>query len=200
MARYTGPKHRLCRREGVRMCNAKKCPLDRKGAQPPGQHGRKFAGRISDYGVQLREKQKVKRIYGVMEKQFRRYYNQALKDESNTGLKLLQLLETRLDNVIFRSQLAPSRRTARQLINHGHVLVDGQKVNIPSYQVKPDQIVTLKDKSLKLPRVIEALEGKEKPPSWIKRKATVSKLDRLPDRDDISQDINEQLIIEFYSR
>lgn len=200
MARYAGPKHRLCRREGVRMCESKKCPLDRKGAQPPGQHGKKFGGRVSDYGVQLREKQKVKRIYGVLEKQFRRYYNQAIKDESNTGLKLLQLLETRLDNLVFRAQLAPSRRTARQLVNHGHVLVDGKKVNIPSFQVSPDQTITLKPKSLKIPDVIEALENKDKPPVWIKRKATVSKLERLPAREDLSQEINEQLIIEFYSR
>lgn len=200
MAKYTGPRHRLCRREGVRMCNAKKCPLDRKGAQPPGQHGRKFAGRVSDYGTQLREKQKVKRIYGVLEKQFRRYYNQALKTESNTGLRLLQLLETRLDNIVFRSQFAPSRRTARQLVNHGHVLVDGQKVTIPSFQLKPGQTITLKPKTLKLDLVTDSLNSKDKPPTWIKRKATVSQLDRLPDRDDLSQDINEQLIIEFYSR
>lgn len=200
MAKYTGPRHRLCRREGVRMCNAKKCPLDRKGAQPPGQHGRKFAGRVSDYGTQLREKQKVKRIYGVLEKRFRRYYNQALKTESNTGLRLLQLLETRLDNIVFRSQFAPSRRTARQLVNHGHVLVDGQKVTIPSFQLKPGQTITIKPKTLKLDLVTESLNSKDKPPAWIKRKATVSQLDRLPDRDDLSQDINEQLIIEFYSR
>lgn len=200
MAKYTGPKHRLCRREGVRMCNSKKCPLDRKGAQPPGQHGRKFAGRVSDYGVQLREKQKVKRIYGVLEQQFRRYYNQALKAESNTGLKLLQLLETRLDNLVYRSQFAPSRRTARQLVSHGHVLVDGRKLNIPSYQIKPGQTITLKPKTLKLPLINETLEGKDKPPSWIKRKAVVSQLVRFPERDDLSQDINEQLIIEFYSR
>lgn len=200
MAKYTGPRHRLCRREGVRMCNAKKCPLDRKGAQPPGQHGRKFAGRVSGYGTQLREKQKVKRIYGVLEKQFRRYYNRALKTESNTGLRLLQLLETRLDNIVFRSQFAPSRRTARQLVNHGHVLVDGQKVTIPSFQLKPGQTITLKPKTLKLDLVTDSLNSKDKPPTWIKRKATVSQLDRLPDRDDLSQDINEQLIIEFYSR
>ncbi len=182
------------------MCNAKKCPLDRKGAQPPGQHGRKFAGRVSGYGTQLREKQKVKRIYGVLEKQFRRYYNRALKTESNTGLRLLQLLETRLDNIVFRSQFAPSRRTARQLVNHGHVLVDGQKVTIPSFQLKPGQTITLKPKTLKLDLVTDSLNSKDKPPTWIKRKATVSQLDRLPDRDDLSQDINEQLIIEFYSR
>lgn len=182
------------------MCNAKKCPLDKKGAQAPGQHGRKFASRLSDYGVQLREKQKVKRIYGVLEKQFRGYYNTALKDEANTGLRLLQLLESRLDNLVFRSQFAPSRRTARQLVSHGHVLVDGKKVNIPAYRVKPGQVVSLKAKTLKLPVVVESLEGKDKPPSWIKRKAAVSQLDHLPERDELSQDINEQLIIEFYSR
>ena len=200
MARYTGPKHRLCRREGVRMCNAKKCPLDKKGAQPPGQHGRKFGGRISDYGVQLREKQKVKRIYGVLEKQFRRYYTEALKDEANTGLRLLQLLETRLDNLVFRSQLAPTRRLARQLVSHGHVLVDDKKVDTPSYRVKPGQIFTLKPKALKLPEIIESLEGKDKPPVWLQRKAVIAQMDRLPEREDIGQYINEQLIIDFYSR
>ncbi len=200
MARYSGPKHRLCRREGVRMCNAKKCPLDRKGSQPPGQHGRKFSGHVSDYGVQLREKQKVKRIYGVLEKQFRRYYSQALKDEANTGLRLLQLLETRLDNIVFLSRFATTRRAARQLVNHGHVLVDDHKVDTPSYKVSPGQTITLKTKTFKLPIVTEATEGKEKPPVWIKKKATVVKVDHLPDRDDISRDINEQLIIEFYSR
>ena len=200
MARYTGPQHRLCRREGVRMCNAKKCPLDRKGAQPPGQHGRKFGGRISDYGIQLREKQKVKRIYGVLEKQFRRYYSEALKDEANTGLLLLQSLESRLDNLVFRSQLAPTRRAARQLVNHGNVIIDGDKINIPSYRVTPGQTITLKPKALKIPYVIESLESDEKLPSWIKRKAAVAKLDRLPDRDDLDSEINEQLIIEFYSR
>lgn len=200
MARYSGPKHRLCRREGVRMCNAKKCPLDKKGAQPPGQHGRKFGGRISDYGVQLREKQKVKRIYGVLEKQFRRYYTEARKDEANTGLRILQLLETRLDNVVFRSQFAPTRRLARQLVSHGHVLVDDKKVDTPSYQIKPGQTLTLKPKAQKLKEVVEAMDTKDKPPVWLKRKATVAQMDRLPEREDLSQDINEQLIIEFYSR
>jgi small subunit ribosomal protein S4 len=200
MARYTGPKHRLCRREGVRLCNSKKCPLDKKGAQPPGQHGRKFTGRISDYGKQLREKQKVKRMYGVLEKQFRKYYQEALKDEANTGFRLLQILESRLDNVVFRSNLAPSRRTARQIVNHGHVLVDGKKVSIPSYTVKPGSIVALTDKIIKSPAIAEVLDAKLSSPNWIKKKASVSKVEALPERDDIDQSINEQLIIEFYSR
>src|SRR3972149_7386325 len=147
MARYTGPKHRLCRREGVRMCNAAKCPLDKKGSQAPGQHGKKMNRRLSDYGKQLREKQKTKRMFGVMERQFHKYYNDAARFPGNTGVRLLQLLETRLDNVIYRSGFISTRPAARQLVNHGHILVDGKKVRIPSYQVRSGQTITLKPKT-----------------------------------------------------
>ncbi len=202
MARYTGSIHKLCRREGVRLCNAKKCPLDKQGAQPPGQHGKKYQRRMSDYGVQLREKQKVKRIYGVLEKQFKRYYKKALKNPANTGLRLLQLLETRLDNVVFRANLAPTRRMARQLVSHGHVKVDDQKVDIPSYQVKPGEIITVKDKVMNIPAVQELHEEEDKlqHPSWLQRKATLVKIKSLPSREEIADHIDEQLIIEYYSR
>lgn len=202
MARYTGSIHKLCRREGIRLCNAKKCPLDKKGAQPPGQHGKKFQGRLSDYGQQLREKQKTKRIYGVLEKQFKRYYQNALQKSTNTGLRLLQTLETRLDNVVFRANLAPTRPMARQLVNHGHVMVDGEKVDIPSYQVKPGQVITVKDKVLEIPAVKQLQEEKDKlkHPSWLKRQATSVKILKQPPREEIAEHIDEQLIIEYYSR
>lgn len=202
MARYTGPKHRLCRREGVRLCNAAKCPLDKNGAQPPGQHGKKMGGgkRLSDYGKQLREKQKTKRMYGLMEKQFHKYYVEAERSPGNTGIRLLQLLESRLDNIVYRSGFITTRPAARQLVSHGSVLVDGKKVNIPSYLLKPGQVVTLKPKALALDIVKKTLEEKSDLPEWLKKKATVVKVERLPERAEIDSGINEQLIIEFYSR
>jgi small subunit ribosomal protein S4 len=156
--------------------------------------------RQSDYGKQLREKQKTKRIYGLMERQFRKYYDEASRSTGNTGIRLLQLLEQRLDNIVFRGGFISTRPAARQLVSHGHVLVDGKKVNIPSYQLKPGQTVTVKTKTLKNAEVSKHLEEKVNPPSWLKRKAAVVKLDRLPDREEIDSGINEQLIIEFYSR
>lgn len=200
MARYTGPKHKLCRREGVRMCNALKCPLDKKGAQVPGQHGKKMSGRLSDYGKQLREKQKTKRTYGMLEKQFRRYYDEASRTPGNTGVKLLQLLETRLDNVVYRAGFAQTRTAARQFVTHGHVIVDGKKISIPSYHVKPGQTITLKTKTLALESVKKLLEERTDTPPWMKKKATVAMFDRLPERSELDSGINEQLIIEFYSR
>ncbi len=200
MARYTGPKHRLCRREGVRMCNAAKCPLDKKGSQAPGQHGKKMNRRLSDYGKQLREKQKTKRMFGVMERQFHKYYNDAARFPGNTGVRLLQLLETRLDNVIYRSGFISTRPAARQLVNHGHILVDGKKVSIPSYQVRSGQTITLTPKTLSNEQIKTRLEEKVALPAWLKRKAAVVKMDRLPTREEIDSGINEQLIIEFYSR
>jgi small subunit ribosomal protein S4 len=200
MARYTGPKHRLCRREGVRMCNAAKCPLDKKGAQAPGQHGKKMSRRQSDFGKQLREKQKTKRMYGLMERQFHNYYVDAARTPGNTGIRLLQILESRLDNIVYRSGFIATRPAARQLVSHGHVLIDGKKVDIPSYQLKPGQTVTLKTKALTNEQIKKHLEEKATVPSWLKRKAAVVKMDRLPTREEIDSGINEQLIIEFYSR
>jgi small subunit ribosomal protein S4 len=206
MARYIDPKCRLCRREGTKLylkgdrCFTPKCPIEKRGAQPPGQHGKKRVRRLSDYGIHLREKQKVKRTYGVLEKQFRNYYKEAMKSSSNTGEKLLQLLESRLDNTVFRLGLVSSRSLARQLVNHGHVKVDNKKVSIPSYLVKPSETISLSNKGAKLKFVKDSLEKKTAPAKWLVRKAMVGKVERLPLRDELDDSIRENLIIEFYSR
>jgi len=207
MAKYKDAKCRLCRREGVKLflkgerCYSPKCPIERKGAVPPGEHGSKRQRRLSNYGQQLREKQKVKRIYGVLERSFRRYFKEARRVKEATGKMLLQILESRLDNVVFRLGLTPSRSVARQIVRHGFVLVDGQKVNLPSYQVKPEQIVTLTTEGLKLKQVKDSLIEKERIiPKWLQRKAAVGKIKRLPEREEIEVDINEDLIVEYYSR
>ena len=206
MARYTDSKCRLCRREGTKLflkgarCFTTKCPIERRGAQPPGQHGKKRHRRLSDYGIHLREKQKVKRTYGVLERQFRNYFKEALKSSGNTGERLLQLLESRLDNTVFRLGLVSSRSLARQLVNHGHVKVDNKKVSIPSYLTKPGQTITLSNKGSKLKFVQEALEQKVSPAKWLSRKTLVGKVDRLPQREELDDSIRENLIIEFYSR
>ncbi len=206
MARYTEAKCRLCRREKTKLflkgerCFSSKCPLEKKGAVPPGQHGLKSSSRLSDFGKQLREKQKVKRIYGISEKQLKNYFLKAIRVRQATGEVLLQMLESRLDNVIYRLGWVSSRNLARQLVSHKHVLVDGKKVNIPSYQLKPSQIVSLDKKALELSAVKKALEEKSKTPDWLKRKAAVGQMVRLPKREEIESDIDEQLIVEFYSR
>ncbi len=200
MARYTGPKHRLCRREGMKLCNSPKCPVEKKGFQAPGQHGKKFSRTSSDFGKQLREKQKTKRLYGVLEKQFRRYYEEATKSPANTGIRLLQLLETRLDNIVYTSGFVTTRPAARQLVAHGNVLVDNKRVNVPSYKVSPEQVITLSSKALQNALIKQSLEAKKEIPGWLKRKAAVVQVARLPKRDEIESGINEQLIIEYYSR
>jgi len=207
MARYTDSKCRLCRREGIKLflkgerCYSPKCPIERKGAVIPGQHGQKRRRRISDYAKQLREKQKTKRFYGVLERQFRNYLKKAAKNKEATGEVLLQLLESRLDNVVFRLGLTPSRSVARQLVSHGHVLVDGERVNVSSYQIKPGQVVALAPKGLEIDLVKKSLAEKaRKIPAWLERKAAVGKMARLPKREEIDIDIDEHLILEFYSR
>jgi len=207
MARYLDSKCRLCRREGTKLflkgerCFSPKCPLEKKGAVAPGQHGLKMRRRLSEYGVQLREKQKAKRTYGVLERQFRRYFKKAFKKRGVTGEALLQLLELRLDNVVYRLGLVPSRSVARQLVRHGHILVDGKKVDIPSYQVKPGQVINLNPKAMKIEVVKKSLAEKKKEiPSWLQKKAAVGKIIRLPTREEIGADIAEQLIVEYYSR
>lgn len=207
MARYTDAKCRLCRREGVKLflkgerCYSPKCPIERKGAVVPGQHGQKRRARLSDFSRQLREKQKTKRLYGILEKQFKSYFKKASKDKVATGEKLLQFLESRLDNVVYRLSFVPSRSVARQLVAHGHILVDGRKVDIPSYQLKPGQIVTLTPKGLKMNQVEKSLAEKDrKIPAWLERKAAAGKIVRLPKRDEMDIDIDEHLIVEFYSR
>jgi len=207
MARYLDSKCRLCRREGTKLflkgerCFSPKCPLEKKGAVAPGQHGLKMRRRLSEYGVQLREKQKAKRTYGVLERQFRRYFKKAFKKRGVTGEALLQLLESRLDNVVYRLGFVPSRSVARQLVRHGHILVDGKKVDIPSYQVKPGQVINLNPKAMKIEVVKKSLAEKKKEiPSWLQKKAAVGKIIRLPTREEIGADIAEQLIVEYYSR
>lgn len=199
MARYTGAKDRLSRREGF--------DLFGKGAKltrltvPPGVHGPKGTRRLSQYGRQLREKQKMKRLYGVLERQFKRYVAKALKSKVNTADKLLSLLERRLDNVVFRLGFAPSRPAARQLVSHRHILVSGKKVNIPSYQVKVGETISLTATAMEVPAVKKLLEIKEpKVPGWLQRKAAVGKVKRQPVTDDVSEPISTQDIVEFYSR
>jgi small subunit ribosomal protein S4 len=201
MARYTGPKDRLSRREGFDLFNAG-AKLTRL-AVVPGVHGPKgYRGKVSQYGKQLREKQKVRRMYGLLEKQFRRYVEEAQRKRGNTGEAILALLERRLDNTVYRLKLAPSRPAARQLVSHRHVLVDGKKVNIPSYRVKIGETITLTAKALELPsvRVLAKLEADTKLASWITRKGPAGKVVADPKREDIPEAITEQDIVEFYSR
>ena len=201
MARYTGPRHKACRRARTPLCQSKKCPVDRR-PYPPGQHGR---GRIreSDYLIQLREKQKLRTMYGVLERQFRRYYHEAARRPGITGDNLLQLLEQRLDNVVWRSGLTATRPQARQLVNHGHFLVNGKKVDIPSYQVRPGDVVTVKERSQNIIVVQHAVDTQDRVvPDWMQvdpgeRKVVVKD---HPRRDQIDTAINEQLIVELYSK
>lgn len=206
MARYTGPKFRLDRREGVNLflkgqrSAGGKHPLQKKGAVPPGQHGQKnLYKKISDYGKQLREKQKAKRMYGVLERQFRRYFQEASREVGNTGEVLLRILETRLDNVVYRLGFAYSRSQARQLVTHGHILVNDQKVGIPSYNVKVGDIIALSKKGQSFAFVKE-VSIEAKPPTWLDKKALVGKVKALPTREDLDVTINVQKIVEFYSR
>src|SRR5690606_11049521 len=171
MARYTGPKHRLCRREGIKMCDSPKCPVERKGAVAPGQHGLRRSRKPSNYAIQLREKQKVKRYYGVLERQFSKYFNWATKSDA-TGTTLLVLLEPRLDHVVYLLGFAPTKRMARQLVNHGHILVNGKRVSIPSYNVSPGEVVSLGSKACEIPHVAEAIKNTKDAsiPTWLERK------------------------------
>ena len=206
MARYLGPKLKLSRREGtdlflksgVRAIDSK-CKID----TAPGQHGARKP-RLSDYGVQLREKQKVRRIYGILEKQFRNYYREATRLKGNTGENLLQLLEGRLDNVVYRMGFATTRVEARQLVSHKAIVVNGKVVNIPSSQVSPEDVVTVREKAKKQARIKAALDlaAQREKPTWIEINADKMEgvYKRLPERSDLSADINEQLIVELYSK
>jgi small subunit ribosomal protein S4 len=207
VARYTGPKAKLSRREGTdlflksaRRSLADKCKLDSK----PGQHGRTSGSRTSDYGLQLREKQKVKRMYGVLERQFRRYFAEAERRKGNTGANLLSLLECRLDNVVYRMGLASTRAEARQLVSHKAISVNGQTVNIPSVQVRPNDVITIREKARKQARVQDSLSLAEQSgfPAWVSVDKTKMEgvFKSVPDRGDIAADINESLIVELYSR
>ncbi|OGM13897.1 30S ribosomal protein S4 [Candidatus Woesebacteria bacterium RIFCSPLOWO2_01_FULL_39_23] len=197
--RYTGPKDRLSRREGFDLFG-KGAKLTRLSV-PPGVHGPRGSRNKSQYGRQLREKQKVKRLYGLMERQFRKYADIALKTKGNTGEKLIALLERRLDNVVFRLGFAPTRPSARQVVAHRHVLVNSKKVNIPSYQVRSGDIISLTPKGSEIPAVKKMLTNKDvNMPTWLKRKAIIGQVVRDPKREDIVEPISEQDIVEFYSR
>jgi small subunit ribosomal protein S4 len=200
MARYTGPKRRLSRREGVALYPKDAAYIERKGAIAPGQHGAGRHRKPSEYGIQLREKQKAKRLYGILEKQFANYYKTASRKRGNTGDELMRLLETRLDNVVYRLGFSPSRAGARQLVSHGHISVDNQKVTIPSFQVKPGETVAILGKMLDNTQVRKNLESVKTLPEWLERKATVGKVVRVPARDEMEQGVAEQLIVEYYSR
>lgn len=200
MARYTGPKDRLSRRENFDIFG-KGSKLTRL-SQVPGMHGPKGQMKSqSQYGKQLREKQKVKRMYGVLEKQFGTYLDEAFKSKGNTGDALFAILESRLDNVVYRLGFTKTRPQARQLVSHRHVLVNGKKVNIPSLRLKPGDTISLSSKALKVPNVQKLLENKEAIiPSFLKRKGGAGLFERYAKRQDLKEDINESNIIEFYSR
>jgi small subunit ribosomal protein S4 len=208
MARYTEAACRLCRREGVKLflkgdrCFSAKCGVERRG-YPPGQHGQGRA-RFSDYGVQLREKQKVKRMYGLLEKQFSRVMERATRMKGRSGENLLMLLERRLDNVVFRLGFATSRAEARQLVRHGHFKVNGRKAAIPSMLLRPGDSVVLRERSREVQRItgaLDALEGKSVP-QWLEMEKAEFKgsVKAMPTREDITMPIQEQLIVELYSR
>ena len=209
MARYVGPVCRLCRREGMKLflkgerCYTEKCAIEKRNL-PPGQHGKARKAKLAGYGLQLREKQKVKRIYGVLENQFRRYFEQAERTRGITGVTLLQLLERRLDTVCYRLGFGTSRSQARQLVRHGHFLVNGKKVDIPSFSVKMGDVVTVKAGSVKnttIQHAMEEVKGRGVP-EWLDLDAarTAGTIKSLPTREQINLPVQEQLIVELYSK
>jgi small subunit ribosomal protein S4 len=209
MARYIGPVCRLCRREGMKLflkgerCYTDKCAIEKRNL-PPGQHGKLRKAKLVGYGLQLREKQKVKRIYGVLENQFRRYFEVADRTRGITGETLLQLLERRLDNVIYRLGLATSRAQARQLVRHGHFLVNGRKVDVPSYSVKAGDTITVRGTSAQAPAIVHAMEEVKGRgiPEWLLFDAgqMTGRIQSLPTREQINLPVQEQLIVELYSK
>ena len=209
MARYTDAVCRLCRREGIKLflkgskCFSDKCPIEKRNFAP-GQHGKDRKAKVVGYGLQLREKQKAKRMYFTQEGQFRNYFERAFRTKGVTGEILLQQLERRLDNVVYRLGFAMSRRQARQLVRHGHVAVNGRKVNIPSYEVTPGQEVAIRESSRKLPILEQAKDfaSHQTTPTWLEidRDAYKGRILQLPRREDIQLPVNEQLIVELYSK
>lgn len=208
MAKYTGSKCRLCRRQGEKLflkgekCFTAKCPVEKR-AFPPGQHGQR-RGRLTDYAIQLREKQKLRRIYGVLERQFRGYYEEADRGKGSTGQDLLVLLEGRLDNVVYRMGFAASRSEARQLVRHNAVTVNDKKINVPSYQVAPNDMVAVTEASKSQFRIVASLEFAQQRglPEWLEvdAKKMQGTFKRRPERSDLSADINEHLVVELYSK
>lgn len=209
MGRYTGPVCRLCRREGMKLflkgarCYMAKCPID-QGQSPPGVHGARRARKMSDYGTQLREKQRLRRQYGLQEGQFRRVYDEAIRRRGVTGETMLQLLETRLDNIIYRMGFAASRAYARQFVRHNHVEVNGRKVNIPSMVVKAGDTIAVRDRPKSKAMATSAFESatQRQMPAWIKvdGKALRGEVLSIPTREEIAPIVNEQLVVELYSR
>ena len=209
MARYIGPVCRLCRREGMKLflkgerCYTEKCAIEKRNV-PPGQHAKMRRAKLAGYGIQLREKQKVKRIYGVLENQFRRYFEVADRQRGITGETLLQLLERRLDNVVYRLGLSTSRAQARQFVRHGHFLVNGRKVDIPSYSLKAGDVVTVRATSAKNPAITHAMEEVKGRgiPEWLAfdTDKMTGRVVQLPTREQINLPVQEQLIVELYSK
>ncbi len=209
MARYAGAVCRLCRREGMKLflkgerCYGEKCAIDRRNV-PPGQHGKGRRARLLGYGLQLREKQKVKRIYGVLERQFRRYFEEADRQKGVTGENLLRLLERRLDNVIYRLGFATSRPQARQLVRHGHFTVNGKRADIPSFSIKAGDVVEVKASSVQNPAIIYAMEEVKSRgiPEWLELdgEKLTGRLMVAPTRDQLNLPVQEQLIVELYSK
>lgn len=212
MARYIGPVCRLCRREGEKLflkgerCFTPKCTFEKR-AYAPGEHGRSGQGRSdreSDYGRQLRAKQKARRVYGILERQFRRYFSVASQKRGMTGLNLLQTLELRLDNVVFRMGYAENRTQARQLVNHGHFMVNGRRVDVPSALLQPGDLVSVRERSCTTEffKVLPDFAEKRMPAQWVDRnvRELSGKVLRLPERAEIDGNLNEQLIVEYYSR
>ena len=208
MARYTDSKCRLCRREGGKLflkgekCFTEKCPVDKR-AYAPGQHGQQKS-RLSDYGQQLREKQKLRRIYGVLERQFENYYQEAARHKGSTGEDLLKMLESRLDNVVYRMGFGVSRSESRQLVRHNAVLVNGKRVNIPSYQLRPNDLIEIAGPSREQLRIKASLEAAEQRgiPEWldVDAKAMKGTFKSVPERSDMPSEINESLVVALYSK
>lgn len=196
MSRYIGPKHRLERREGesLELKSLGSKSRDKRLNVPPGQHGQKGKRKLSDFGLQLRAKQKAKRIYGVTERQLRRYFEIGKKQKGKTGDVMLQMLERRLDNVVFRIGFAPTRAASRQLVSHGHVQVNGNKLNIPSYQVNLNDVVAINSAK------VHQIQKDATIPVWLEKQGGAGKVVKIPERGDIETTIDDQLIVEFYSR
>ncbi|MCH2695231.1 MAG: 30S ribosomal protein S4 [Acidobacteriia bacterium] len=209
MATYRGPVCRLCRREGLKLylkgerCFKESCAIEKRNF-PPGQHGQGRRSKIIGYGLQLREKQKVRRIYGVLERQFQNYFEKASRQRGVTGENLLTMLERRLDNAVYRLGFASSRAQSRQLVGHGHILVNSSKVNIPSFQIKPGDVVSVKEKSQKVSNITAAVEmvGGRGVPDWLELDSSnySGKVLTLPKRDNVNLPVQERMIVEFYSK
>jgi len=201
MGRYTGPKHRLARKEGVNLLDKSSKSLARRLGTPPGIHGKKRKRRLSEYGLQLREKQKAKTTYGLLEKQFKKLVHTVQKEKGDTKELIVSALETRLDNLVYRLGFAKTRYMSRQFVSHGHILVNGKKLSIPSYQTKVNDVISLSEKVQKNPVVIELAQDEEAVVlPFLKKKGFLGKLERMPKMEDVQVPFDLQLIIEYYSR